>query len=166
MTPDLLMPVALMVLGFVLLGVEVVILPGFGVSGVLGVVSLGAGSWLLWEAGGPVLGLVGIAVSLAATVGVVWWFAHSRGGRSLVLADEVGGTSDDDDPAALPRADLVGRTGRVTSPLRPSGVVEVDGERHDAFLRHGAWLEAGGTVRVVGRGHGQLLVEEHTDEES
>jgi membrane-bound ClpP family serine protease len=45
-------------------------------------------------------------------------------------------------------ASLVGRAGRALTPLVPSGFVEVDGRRYDAFSRSGP-LAAGDPLRVV-----------------
>lgn len=151
---DLLIPLALLVLGYLLLGVEVAILPGFGLPGLLGIASLAGGSYLLWHAAGPLVGTLGILASLAAAVAAVIWFARSRAGRRLVLEDEIRGV-------AAPTEELaacVGRHGEVVADLRPSGVVRVDGGRHDAILQDGTWLRSGAGVRVVGQEHGQLLV--------
>ncbi len=154
MGAELLTPIAMLVLGFLLIGVEVAILPGFGLPGLLGLGALTAGSFYLWEVGGPLIGTIGILASLAAAAFLAVWFARSRTGRSLVLEDEVAGV-------AVPAEELgerVGKAGVVVSALRPSGVVKVDGERFDAILQDGSWLEPGAAVLVVGQEHGQLLV--------
>ncbi|MCB9729556.1 MAG: hypothetical protein H6744_08425 [Deltaproteobacteria bacterium] len=151
---DLIFPLGLIGLGFLLFGLEVAIIPGFGVPGILGILSLIGGCVMLWSAGGPLLGAVGTFASLAVTVGAVVWFARSRTGRSLVLADVVGGPGA---PEALLAA-CVGSDARTVSALRPSGVVELSGERFDAVLRDGSFVAPGVVVRVIGHEHGQLVV--------
>lgn len=152
---ELLLSLALMVLGFVLIGVEVAVVPGFGVPGVLGLVGLVAGVVGLWQAGGALMGLVGAAVGLAVTIGAVTWFVRSGTGRSLVLRNEVSGQATE----AGGLGAQVGRRATAASALRPSGVVEVEGERYDAMLQDGYFVPAGTVVKVVGHGHGQLHVE-------
>jgi membrane-bound ClpP family serine protease len=151
---DMLSPLGLIALGFLLVGLEVAIIPGFGVPGILGVLSLGGGCVLLWQVGGPLLGAVGTFATLGITVGAVVWFARSRTGRSLVLADEVGGRGA---PEAALDAQR-GKSGQAISALRPSGVVELAGERYDAVVRDGGFIAAGASVDVVGHEHGQLIV--------
>ncbi len=154
MSGELLTPLILMVVGYVLLIVEVGILPGFGLPGVLGVGCLSAGWYTLWVAGGPLLGVVGIFVSLALSVATIVLFARSRTGRRLVLADEIGGVAAPTDELAS----AVGKRGTVVSPLRPSGVIEVGGDRFDAVLQDGSFRGRGDAVSVVGQEHGQLVV--------
>lgn len=157
MGAELLTAIALLVIGFLLVGVEVAILPGFGLPGLLGVASLAGGSFYLWQAAGPLIGTLGILASLGASVALAIGFARSRTGRSLVLEDEVGGVA----APAEALGGCVGQIGRVVSALRPSGVVSVDGDRFDAILQDGSWLEPGAAVLVVGQEHGQLLVNSH-----
>lgn len=151
---ELLFPLGLIGLGFLLVGLEVAIIPGFGVPGILGVLSLGGGCVLLWQVGGPLLGAVGTFASLGITVGAVVWFARSHAGRSLVLSAEIGGTGA---PEAALEAQR-GTTGYAVSALRPSGVVELAGERYDAVVRDGSFIAAGAAIHVVGHEHGQLIV--------
>ena len=152
---DVVVAVVLMLLGYLLLFVEVAVIPGFGVIGVLGLGSLGGGCYLLWMAAGPAFGSLGIVLGLAGAIFGVVRFARSRMARSLVLDEEVRGTAA---PTEVLEA-LVGRGAQVASTLRPSGIVTIDGVRRDAVLRHGAFAEAGARVRVVGQEHAQLIVE-------
>lgn len=154
MSGELLTPLLLMVIGYILIIVEVGVIPGFGLPGLMGAGSLMAGWYYLWEAGGPLMGFVGIVVSLAISVATVVLFARSRTGRSLVLADEIGGVAAPTE--VLARA--VGQSATVVSPLRPSGMIEVAGERFDAVLRDGSFIDRGAIVSVVGQEHGQLVV--------
>jgi membrane-bound serine protease (ClpP class) len=43
---------------------------------------------------------------------------------------------------------LVGKTGTVITPLRPAGIIEVDGRRLDVTA-DGAFVASGATVRVI-----------------
>jgi membrane-bound serine protease (ClpP class) len=50
--------------------------------------------------------------------------------------------------SALPRGDLVGRSGVAQTDLRPSGTATVDGERLDV-VTEGEWVKAGAAVTVI-----------------
>ncbi|MEE2779171.1 MAG: hypothetical protein VYE15_01510 [Myxococcota bacterium] len=155
MGSELLLPGALLVIGFLLLGVEVLILPGVGLIGLLGLFSLGFGCYFLWTAAGPLVGLVGVVGSLVGSGLVVKLFLRSRAARQLVLDDEIGGVSGPEE--SLER--FVGQSGIVVSHLRPSGVVSIEGgQRLDAVLQDGSYLEDGTEVLIVGHGHGQIYV--------
>jgi membrane-bound ClpP family serine protease len=63
----------------------------------------------------------------------------------------------------LPLEHLLGQFGRALTPLRPSGVVDFEGHRHDGMSEEGL-IPAGTLVRAVAvRGH-QLVVRLATDE--
>ena len=155
MPSDLALAVGLLVLGFLFMGVEVVLVPGFGVIGLLGLAALGGGCYVLWLAAGPLAGVLGMMTSLVVSVLMVWMFVRSKRARKLVLEQEVSGIA-----TAVERLEpLLGREAEVVSPLRPSGIVQIDGERYDGVLKDGTFLERGNRALVVGSEHGQILLE-------
>ncbi len=155
MPDDLILAIGLLVIGFLLMGVEVVLVPGFGVIGLLGLGALGGGCYVLWLAAGPFAGAIGVLGSLALSVLMVWFFVRSKRARKLVLEQEVSGIA-----TGVERLEpLLGREANVISPLRPSGIVEIDGERYDGVLKDGNFLERGTRARVVGSEHGQIVLE-------
>lgn len=156
--------------GFVLLAIEVFVLPGFGVFGALGLVSLFVGlvgtfipannaglgnttNDLIWGSTTVLLSFI--------TGGVVIFFIARHAERipfldNLILrntsTDESAGGIDDllavagsNRPDARP---AVGDVGLAITPLRPSGSVEIDDRRYDASSGLG-FIDAGARVRVV-----------------
>ncbi len=117
--------IALMVVGFMLLGAEVFVIPGFGVAGVLGIASLGGGVAIAWASWGAMTGLMLLFASLLGTVVFVFLFFRSRAGDRLMLGDTLENTSavSDEDKH------LLGRQGVAVTMLRPSGAAEFDEER-------------------------------------
>lgn len=146
----------LLAAGLLLLFVEVFLIPGFGLVGALGVLAL---------LGGLVLSLVGAQDSheamLSAAVRVVFalvaalvtslllmrFLPRTAMGRRLVLET---GLSAGDGYASAPESDShwLGKTGRATSPLHPSGIAEIDGERVDV-ISMGEPIDAGEAIRVI-----------------
>lgn len=145
-------PLLILMAGIVLLLVELFVLPGFGVAGILGLLAMIAGVMIVL--GGPTPGpgdaaLATFAVISALTLlGVATWaiVASRRGGYKALF----GGTLDREGGylAAVPRPELEGLQGVALTDLRPAGTAEVAGERLDV-VSDGGWIDAGTPVRVL-----------------
>ena len=166
---------ALFVVGIVLLLVEVLVIPGFGVAGVSGIVLVVVGLTLamvdndlfrdfdghlnLMVAVKPLcVVLLGLFVGLVAAIYVSQKFFTSNflpgisKGAELTEADGYIGID-----TAIKGKD--GAMGVALSVLRPSGKVEIDGDVYDAVAAHG-FIEKGRSVRVLRDEAGQLYVVE------
>ncbi len=101
-----------------------------------------------------------IATPFLVIYGVKLW-SHSAIGRRLILggtdAIDARGRSEEQitdeithqaSKASAARAAMVGRSGTALTPLRPVGVIDVDGTRHDALAETGV-VEEGSTIEVV-----------------
>ncbi len=156
---------ALLVLaGVLLLAIEVFVIPGFGIAGVLGIAAVvgglvlamtGAGSTsalLMMVAGRLVLALL---VALALSLVLLRFITRLPGGRKLVLQTEL--TAGQGFSSAPPEdAQWLGRRGVAHSVLRPAGIAEIDGHRVDV-VSDGELVEAG-TPIVVMRVDGNRIV--------
>ena len=159
--------IALFVVGVGLLLVEVFVTPGFGVFGIGGLVlTVGA----LFVALIPNVGfdfptdgeIARATTTLAAAIVLLVLLAVSLGrmlprserfGR-LVLAPELSSASGYTSAETV--ADLVGKTGRALTGLRPSGTAEIDGRRVDV-VSEGPFVAPGSAVEVV-RSRGSVVV--------
>lgn len=146
-------------LGVVLLLAEIFVLPGFGVAGVAGILFV-VGALLAslvpnvgldfpgFEAFAPAV--LTLAVTLVLLVVLMYSLARylprSRRFGQLVLAPELSSTTGYTAAETIDR--LIDRTGRTLTPLRPSGMAEIDGERVDV-ISIGEFVPAGTPVRVV-----------------
>jgi membrane-bound serine protease (ClpP class) len=147
--------------GLVLLAVEIFILPGFGVAGVLGI-AFTVGSLILIMLNNDFFNfdfvpLGDIVVAMFATLGgisgsVLLLFlggarlSQTRAFSRIALTDtqqaEKGYTS------TTHSASLQGKVGTAFTVLRPSGKVLIDDVVYDAFTR-GEYLEQGDPVEVI-----------------
>lgn len=141
MTP--LVIVTALVLGLILLFVEVAIVPGFGVAGVLGVLALGAGAVAAWTELGPLWGGLTGASSLVAAVIMLVWLPRSRAGRKMVLEH-----SQADAVSQQDRSDLIGRHGITVTPLRPIGRVRFGRDEVDV-ITEGEYIDSNQEVEVM-----------------
>lgn len=152
--------------GVVLIGLEIFVIPGFGVAGILGLLLVvGSATFAMIPSPGP--GMPGVPVntilknaamvmvSLATAVIVVIWVAKTLFSTrtpypyvdTMVQSKEEGYT------AANPKLlDVIGKQGEAVTDMRPSGFVIIEGEKLDAealkgFIMKGDLVEA---VKVTG----------------
>jgi len=143
--------------GVVLIGVEIFIIPGFGLFGILGGVGVLSGVYLSLVGGiptAPDFAQAGAILSTSILIILLTSWAllrhlpqSSRLTRSGVFLVTKGNRSDGWASAAR-RPDLVGREGVALTDLRPSGTVLIGEERVDA-VSESAWIEDGTMVKVV-----------------
>jgi membrane-bound serine protease (ClpP class) len=143
-------------IGFMLLAVEVFVIPGFGLAGILGLTALlgglslsvvGAGAtWamILTAAGRVALSLL---LAIAASLALLRIFPRLPFGRRLILETEL---PTGVEGSSAPESDRrwLGKCGTTMSPLRPAGVAHLDGERVDV-VSEGEFLEAGESIEVI-----------------
>ena len=153
--------------GVVLLALELLVIPGFGVAGVAGLVALAAGLGLTLVGGGAtasvIIGAFGrVAVSLllalAGGLALLRLLPRLPFGNRLVLDAEISAREGD---ASLPDTGgrQLGRTGTALSPLRPAGIADIDGSRVDV-VSDGAFIDAGAAIEVTRVDGNRVVVRE------
>jgi membrane-bound serine protease (ClpP class) len=146
----------LVAIGVVLLLVELLIVPGFTIAGVAGILALVAGLGLaLVGAGATVaavvaaLGRVAISVLMAMAGGLLLMrlLPSLPFGRKLVLETDM---EADDGYVSAPEGDRqwLGRTGTAVSPLRPAGIADMGHARVDV-VSDGEFIDAGTPIEVT-----------------
>jgi membrane-bound serine protease (ClpP class) len=150
---DILWVVAILLSGLLLLGVEIFVLPGFGVAGILGIAVVLGGSALAWMELGPVWGLLSGVISLGVAGVAFYLLPRTRAGKRLVLESSQAGSAPDPH-----YRELVGRSGVAITPLRPSGTLDLAGARYDV-VTDGSYVEAGTAVTVVSVEGVRIVVE-------
>lgn len=151
----LLIPIALILLGLALVAVEVYLVPGFNVVGVMGVILAGAGVGYAFVEGGAVGGLAAMAGTCVVgglLLAVLW---RTGAWDRFILNDSL--PREDADARTESRARLIGKAGVALSPLRPTGVAEVEGERVEV-CSDGPFIAAGSRIRVVAMDRTRFLV--------
>jgi len=157
------------ILGIILLLLEIFVIPGFGVSGISGIILVVAGLFfaminndyftfkevqipdisrsLLTVLSGVLMGFIGI-LWLSSRIGEKGMF------RKIAL------TTDLADSESIDREthNLIGKTGKTMTGLRPSGKVIIDNEVYDAVSNQG-FIDSGATVTVVKFENMQIYVE-------
>ncbi len=146
--------ILLLGLGLVALAVEVLVLPGFGVAGVLGLAAIGGAMTLAMMGAAPTTGdvvqaLAVLGASLVITAAVVFaWLRHlpnSGRFRGLYLRDRM---AQSEGYISAPRTELVGRDGIALTDLRPAGTARIGTDRVDV-VTEGEYVIQGSPVRVI-----------------
>lgn len=153
--------VIVFVLGIILLAVEIFVIPGFGIFGVLGVIFILGGLVLgmlpnqnfnfdFVPAADLFAALLTVILAALAAIGLVFWLTpkvNQWGAFSTItLASTQART--EGYTSSFYSNDLMGKVGKVHSRLRPSGRVEIEGEIYDASSR-GEFIDQDEHVVVI-----------------
>lgn len=143
--------------GVALLAVEILILPGFGVFGVLGVGAVLVGLYMSLLGGLPTLpdfAHAGMVLSTTLLLLLITGWALLRylpkserlARRGIFLAEDTG--RDVGYVSAASRPELVGAQGVAATDLRPSGVGLFGDERVDV-VSDSEWIQQGTPIRIL-----------------
>ena len=165
--------ILLFVAGLILIGIEIFVLPGFGVCGISGIIAVVAALTLAmidnaelfhWDGTlnlEPVLMPLGIVIisSSTAIFGSVWLVKKLFTTRSfdhIALRQEL--RSDEGFTGVVSGLDsLVGQQLTVFTDMRPSGkVITADGKILEATLKYGGFASKGEQVKVLNAEQGRL----------
>lgn len=147
--------VILLGLGIIAMGVEMFVIPGFGVAGVVGIALIGGSIVMAMLGAAPTgadvmtaLGILGASLVITAAIFFAWLrhLPNSTRWSGLLLRDSV--HRGEGYLSAPARDELVGKGGVALTDLRPSGTAEVDGERIDV-VTEGEFVKAGAAITVL-----------------
>lgn len=164
----------LFLLGLVLIGLEVFILPGFGVCGLSGTVLLLASLGLIsyghwpqnsseWVGLGNTMAPFGISLlgSVFAVALVVRYLPHIPVLNRLMLRtpDEAGSEGGPDQPMFAELQGLLGAIGVAATPLRPAGKSQF-GDRFVDVVAEGGYVMPGTRMQVIEVEGNRVVVKE------
>ncbi len=141
--------VLLFLVGLVLLLVEVFVLPGFGVAGIIGFIAIFGSVFIATP--DPATAVQSVVIALVAAVVLVVVLFKFMPGRSLWsrLVLQMGETPDRGYVAAKAGLnEYLGKTGVAKSTLRPSGTADIDG-RYVDVVTSGDFIAQGARVEVI-----------------
>ncbi len=157
-------------IGVILLALEILVIPGFGIAGVLGIIAILAGlvlslvgagdtSEVILKAAGRVI--FSLLIALIASLVLLRFLPRLPFGRRLILETGLGsghqhGSAPDSDRRWL------GKKGRASSALRPAGIAEIEGERVDV-VSDGELIDAGQLVEVTRVDGNRIVVRQATN---
>lgn len=158
--------------GLLLILLEIFVIPGFGITGILGIV-LTFGSLVMALLGNDALdfemittdsvmdAILIVLVGLLLGIAVVIYVSHKIGSKGIMKQSALDKEQRlEDGYIGVPTepARYVGHCGEAYTVLRPGGKVRIDDDMLDA-VSTGGFIEAGTRVRVVKYENAQLYVE-------
>jgi membrane-bound ClpP family serine protease len=146
-------------IGILCIALEVIV-PG-GIIGAIGGLLMFGGCLAAFMNYGTGIGLVAVAVALAFTILVLFLefriLPKTKIGKRAFLTAEITGVS-----AALGKEaqELIGKSAVALTLLSPSGYIQVDGQRYEAFCQSGQ-APVGAAIKIIGADNFRLIVTQH-----
>ncbi len=152
--------VLLFLAGAFLIVMEIFVIPGFGVPGILGIASLLAS--VIFASPSVQYGAVALLIALVASIALIAFVAKNKKTRRVwkrfILAqrqeNQEGYTSQAQDQETL-----LGAIGKAATPLRPAGAA-LFGERRVDVVTQGEFIEREATVEVIEVSSSRVVVRE------
>jgi len=152
--------IILFIIGLLLLLAEIFFIPGFGLAGIGGIAAILASIFLTFgnitQATYSIL--IALGISVIGFFLLIKYIPSTRTWRKFVLSTEqkkelgyTVGTKD------LKR--LTGKEGIAITPLRPSGIVEVNGKKLNA-LTQGEYVDSNTKIKIISVEGNKIVVEE------
>ncbi len=160
--PPWLVLLLLYLLGFILLLIELFIIPGFGLAGISGLTALSIACYLAFvDFRSPWIGIIGLSGSILLLCLLVAFFPKSKAWHRLRLdAKEERSKGFEADSQELEK--LVSKEGKSITMLRPAGTALIDGRRVNV-VTEGIYLKKDTKVKVVMVKGNRVVVREKED---
>lgn len=145
--------IVLSLIGLILLCAEIILVPGVGIAGILGIGSMAGSCYMAFNNYGTVAGTVVMAIDVALVIGSLIYMLRAKTWRKLTLKTNI-------DSKAVPSGNVeisVGDIGKAVTRLAPMGTVRVDDAFFEAKSLEGM-IDSGLPVEVVMIEDGKIYV--------
>ncbi len=157
--------IVLFIIGLCLLAIEIFVIPGFGVVGILGIgLMIGSIFFSLFSSGPDISqslqrAIIQLAFSLLGTIGSIALLVKylPKSDRFLKLTLQTKNASAEGYVSANDLSFLLGKEGITLTPLRPAGVVLLGDEKYDV-IADGNFIEKNTKVVVQKTAGGKIIV--------
>lgn len=137
--------ITLIVVGLILLGVELLVIPGFGVVGILGIASFVAACYLAFVNFGTAAGIIVLVSTILLVTLFIALVLRSKTWKGVTLNTNIDSKADE---APQQKGIAVGMRGVALTRLAPAGMAEINGVELEVFCRD-AIVDAASNVEVV-----------------
>ncbi len=121
--------ITLIVLGIVLLLIELMLIPGFGVTGILGILSLVGGVVLAYTSHGATVGHITLATTIVASALLLWYALQPKTWKRLTLHENITAQAIE---TPQQKGLEAGMQGMAITRLAPMGTVKINGVEIEA----------------------------------
>lgn len=139
---------AIFVLGLVLLGVELFLIPGFGVTGILGIIGIVSSIFISFGihniAAAALVVFISLIVDIILIILIARFFVKSKDlKRNVILDSDTSGYN-----SSVSYNDLLNKEGIADTFFRPSGYIIIDNKKYDA-ISEGEFIDKGSKLKVI-----------------
>lgn len=149
--------ISLIIIGLLLLFAEILLIPGVGIAGILGLVSLGGSCFYAFNQMGSTVGAIVTAVNVALVVGLSIYVLRAKTWKRLSLDTNI------DSKAVADTGLAVGDRGVTVSRLAPMGSVRFDTELVEVKALEG-FVDPEVEVEIVLMEEGKIYVKPVSEE--
>lgn len=135
--------VMLVLIGLVLIFTEILLIPGVGVAGTLGVISLGGACYYAFYELGTLTGYIVTSVNVVLLIGLTVYVLRAKTWKRFTL-----NTNIDSKAVILDDVPVIGDRGRTSTRLAPVGMVRIGKHSVEAKALEGM-IDSGVDVEVV-----------------
>lgn len=150
--------VTLIIVGLILLFAEILIIPGVGVAGILGLVSMAGSCFYAFHQMGSTAGAVVTAVNVVLVVGLSIYVLRAKTWKRFSLDTKIDSKAVGETPSVV-----VGDKGRTVTRLSPVGMVRFGNIQVEAKALEGM-IDPNVDVEVVLIEDGKMFVKPETEE--
>lgn len=158
-TSLMLIVLTLIIGGMILLFFEIAIIPGFGITGITGILLLASGVFIGFWKLDLMTAIIINAVSFFLLLLLLWWafyiFPKTKMGKEFSLETKL--SVEDGYTAIRDLSNLLGKEGVTLTDLRPSGFAKIEEERIDV-ISDGEFIQKGAKVKVIKIKGGSVIV--------
>lgn len=139
---------AIFTLGAVLLCVEIFLIPGFGITGILGIAGIIAGIFISFGINNIAIASIVVFTSLIIDIILIILIAKFMSKSEnfkykITLNNDTAGYH-----SSISYNELLGKNGIAETFFRPSGYISIDGKKYDA-VSEGEFIDKGSNLKVI-----------------
>lgn len=151
--------IVLILVGLVLIFAEILLIPGVGIAGVLGLLSMGCSCFYAFHELGTTTGIIVTAVNAVLIVGLTIWVLRAKTWKKFTLDTNI-----DSKAFSLEGAKIaIGDRGKTITRLAPMGTVRFGEDTYEAKALEGM-IDPGTEVEIVLIEDNKIYVEPYSDE--
>ena len=151
--------IVLILVGLVLIFAEILLIPGVGIAGVLGLLSMGGSCFYAFHEIGTTTGIIVTAVNAVLIVGLTIWVLRAKTWKKFTLDTNI-----DSKAFSLEGAKIaIGDRGKTITRLAPMGTVRFGEDTYEAKALEGM-IDPGTEVEIVLIEDNKIYVEPYSDE--
>lgn len=135
--------ISLVIIGIVLMFAEIMIIPGFGVAGILGILSMGGSCYYAFYEYGQAEGFIVLAINLVLIILLLIWALRAKAWKKLALKTNISSKVNVPEVAVA-----VGDKGTAATRLAPMGNARFGDHSIEVTAMEGM-IGAGAQIEVV-----------------